>query len=505
MTNKEREQQALHKLNNGTCIPVCSLEEAECLRDLELKIHDVELQYEQYAEKHLDFRDVSAEQKQKLEKTNRLFCLALAGLCLSPLRKGVNSKSVLRSIGLWVGCCFLSKTFRQECGKLVSGVMGPLMSEKTKVAKPGSMLDTRKGYFYDESRLPLTPEGVAVVQIAFCKQAYLAMRESNADVEQILRQYQQAAEFLYREAEANGVSRNAVKKSMRKIAGDLMDKDVSFLAVFEETAYDVIMRGPDTRHVQRYCDGENIREREYTMWEGVYVDEDGVPYGDAFSPRVPADVNTLRMYSKLAWDKAMRTASTPEEWGDVISSSYARQIQQRYLYYMKFDNHLEQEQLMDLNALMRPDDDVSWLLDMNGKDPFHVGSLDDSIGEFLQHGPKPDMDGVHLGNYPEFKSAYCKWLNTHPDASPMAFQASANRKYLEYADGGKQDQNLFRQIEAYLLKRDDLKSRWDKVFEDVTTRMHFGASGGHTKGADQRIVRELPEGNWSFGEQEMQV
>ena len=76
---------------------------------------------------------------------------------------------------------------------------------------------------------------------------------------------------------------------------------------------------------------------------------------------------------------------------------------------------------------------------------------------------------------------------------------------MEYADGGKQDQNLFRQIEAYLLKRDDLKSRWDKVFEDVTTRMHFGASGGHTKGADQRIVRELPEGNWSFGEQEMQV
>lgn len=492
MTNKEREQQALLALNNGHMIPVCSMEEADVLRELELKISDVELQYEKYAAQQLNFQTLGPEDRAKLENINRLFCLALAGLCLVPLRKGVNTNSVLRTIGLWVGCCFLSKSFRQASGKLVSNVMGPMMVDKVQKSKPDSMLQMRRNYFQDESQLPLTPEGVAVIQIAFCKQAYLAMREKGANVEVVKQQYQKAVDVLYDQAEQNGVSRMAVKKVMRKIAGDLMDKDSTFLEVFEETAYDVIMRGPDTIHKQRYSDGKQVLEREYTMWEGMYLNEDGTAFTEAFTPRMPVSVNTLRKYSRRAWDKAMKTAQTPEEWCEVIESFYARQIQQRYLYYMQVDNHLQKDQLQDLNALMQLDDDVSWLLDIDGKDPFGVGSMDDSIGEFLQYGPKPDVEGFRFGHYPEFRSAYCKWLNHHPDASPMAYQASANVKYLEYAKGGKKDENLFRQIEAYLRKRDELKQRWDTVFAQVADHMQMDGqgAGGQMRELQEELVRE---------------
>ena len=477
-------------------IPVGSVTESEELTKLERQIADVELTYEQYAENNLDFQKPVEEQEEKMGKMNKLFCLALAGVCLTPLRKGVNSKSVLRTVGLWLGCCFLSKSFRQECNHVISKVFHPLMSKKMDTAKADSMFKKR-GLLISErdDSLPLTPDSVAVMKIAFCKQAYAKMHEKGADVDSVLRDYEKASEKLYDYAMRDGIRPELVDKSMRKIATDLIDKDSSFLQVFTETAYDTAVRGADMVHRQRYKDGDDTKVRTYTSWEGDYVDTDGNPYKDAFTPRKPESVNTLRRLSKNAWDNTMAGASTPEEWGEVVSTPYARQLQQRYLYFMKEDNHLEDEQLSDLNALMKPDDDVSWLIDIDGEDPFAVGSLEDSFADVVQNGPKPDADHMILGTYPEFKSAYCKWLNHHEDVSPMAEQAKANRVYYEYAARGKNDDTLLGQVAKHMEQRDALQQRWDTVFTDINERVCAVTSANQQRMKElNRLARPLPGG-----------
>lgn len=497
---RERERQLFSRLCNGKYVTVGSSEEDQLLQDLERQMQQVELDYVNYAQRQLDFRKDMEKQKESLSKTNKLFCLALAGVCLTPLRKGVNSKSVLRVIGLWMGCCFLSKTFRQGCkeayGYVFSDAMGQMMSNQMRNAKPDSRLAQRKPFFVNGTELPLTPESLAVVQIAFCRQAYQVLREPNANPEWIMERYEQACESLYQQGEAFGIPRYVVDKSMRKIAGDLMDKDATYIGVFEETAYGVVFRGNNVRHTQRYQDNGTVKERFYHTWEGSFVDEQGVEYTQAFHPRKPRSVNELRQLSKEMWDKKMAEAMTPEEWAMVVTRPDARQIQQRYLSYMQEDVCVPEKEMKawsDLNNYMRDDDDVSWMIDMDGDDPFNVGGFDDSLQDMLEHGVTPDSDTLMIGEYPEFRTAYCKWLNQHPEVSPMEMQRRANACYLTYEAGGKQNKSMLQQVERYLAQRDTLKDRWDDVYVGISEKVQVLSSANETRMKElHRMTRPLP-------------
>ena len=100
---------------------------------------------------------------------------------------------------------------------------------------------------------------------------------------------------------SNGIRVDAVNKSMRKIASDLMDKDPTFVVVFEETAYDTMLRGEDTVHRQNYKDGDEVKTRTWSAWEGNYVDMSGNPFEGEFTPRRPSTVNDIRRRSKNTW------------------------------------------------------------------------------------------------------------------------------------------------------------------------------------------------------------
>lgn len=497
---RERERQLFHRLSNGKYVTVGSVAESQELRDLERQIQQVELDYVNYAQKHLDFRKDLEEQKASVQETQRLFCLALAGVCVLPLRKGVNTKSVLRMVGLWAGCCFLSKSFRQSChdmyGHVFGEAMGQMMSNQVRNVKPDSGLGKRKTLFVSGTELPMIPESLAVMKIAFCKQAYVALREPNADRQLILQQYEQACELLYQEGESVGISRVLVDKQMRKIAGDLMDKDASYIGVFEETAYDVLSRGENVRHIQKYSDNGVVKERSYHLWEGSFVDTDGQEFEGAFHPRLPKSVNELRRLSKEAWDRAMSTAMTPEEWGEIVSRADSRQIQQRYLLYIQTDLHLDNNAIRswdDLSQYMDDNDDVTWMIDMDGVDPFSIGGFDDSLQDMLEHGVTPDSDQLVIGRYPEFKTAYCRWLNHHEDVSPMAMQAKANQCYLEYEAGGKNDKGLLKQVEQYLAQRDNLKDRWNQIYDAITQRVQQLNSANEVRMKElRRVMRPLP-------------
>lgn len=475
-------------------IPLGSSEEQERLSELEQQIQKVEGQYVDYAERNLNYRKVS-KQTPEIKKTNRLFCLALAGCCLTPLRNGVNAKSVLRVIGLWVGCCVLSKQFREATGEVIGKAFGPMISKKVSQAEPDSLLRTRQALVTkDGEELPLIPESVAVMQIAFCRQAYADMRKEGADKNQVLADYKKASEFLYEMAAADGIQRPVVEKQMRKIAGDLMEKDPSFLLVFQETAYDTVVRGRRTVHLQKYEDAGEVKTRRYETWEGDYKTETGNVFDGAFTPRMPESVNALRKRSKQAWEREMNKADTPEEWQAAVNSPYARSVQMRYMRCMMEDNGLTEKQMENLNACMHADDDVSWMFDMDGDDPFGVGSLTDSIDVLVENGPKENAPYPVMGDVPEFKSAFCKWLNHHLEYNPGYYQKRANQLCLSYRNGGMMDEALLAQIAEELRKRDAVSQRWDKIFDSASEELKTENAHLEAKIQERRILdRPLPK------------
>lgn len=496
---KEMEVHAFRKLSGSNMIPVGSPDEKEELARLERELRQVELDYAAYGQRNLRLEQAGTEkEKEKQDKMHMLFCLALAGACLTPLRHGVNRRSVLRSAGLFLGCCFLSKTFRQQAaemyGRLFPDAMGRMMTNQAENAKPGSGLFQRAQLMKNGS-FPMTPDSLALIRVTYARQAYEDMRKPGADIAKVHALYDSACERLYLEGESVGLPRYLVDRSMRKIVGDLIDKDAMYAKVFAETAYDIVSKGDPISHVQKYKDAQGeVKERVYQVWDGSFDDADGRPFEGPFLVREPESVNELRHRSKQAWDRIMDQAVTPEEWGAAVSGSHARQLQQRYLTYIADDHGYAPEELRDLNQLMDADDDVTWMLEIDGPDPFGVGSYEDSLATILEHGPQEDAQYMQLGTYPEFKSAYARWLNHHQDFSPMACQRVANDAYREYEQTGKTNRSYLTVVERQIAKRDELKSRWDKVFKNITEIVKQITSNNEERLLQlRRDSRPLPE------------
>ena len=102
-----------NNVSGGKHVAVGSSMEREEISRLEQKIGDVQADYVSYSESNLRYGVDLDKQKEKTSTMTRLYCLAVAGFCLSPLRKGVNTKTVMKTMGLWVCCSFLSKSFRE--------------------------------------------------------------------------------------------------------------------------------------------------------------------------------------------------------------------------------------------------------------------------------------------------------------------------------------------------------------------------------------------------------
>lgn len=476
-----------NNVSGGKHIAVGSSMEKEEISRLEQKIVDVQSNYLNYVEKNLQYDKNVSEQNEKSSAMTRFYCLAVAGLCLAPLRKGVNAKTVMKTIGLWACCSFLSKTFREETNQVVSDVLAPLVKKKAANAGENSIWQKRKEQL-NNGEFPLTPESAALMKIAFCKQAYADMHKDGANVNQILSKYREAEQQLYVEAQKAGIKPEVLDKSMRTIVGNLVERDPEFVKVFNETAYDYVSRGEDTVYTQKYQASDGVKERSYSKWEGNYTDISGNNFTQAFTPREPETVNHLRRLSSDAWFLQMNKAHTPEEWGEAVSSDDIRHKQQKYLSLMMEDNGLSPDELSDLNSVMNPDDDVTWMLDVDGDDPFGVGSLDDSFVDLIENGPKPDAQTFDVGEYPEFKAAYSKWLNHHPEMSPMAQQKQANQTYYEYVARGKKDKDLLDKIYDFMQTRNMLQSRWDKVFAKVNANVNEKSP----RGGGGRKQRALP-------------
>ena len=447
-----------------------SAEEKEQLDRLEMNINKTKNEFVKQAERHLETTSDVASVQTIMDKMNVVYCRQVFSACNDALFKGVSASAVVKTAGMWVCSNLMSENVREHAGELVARLLYPVVRKKVENADPASILRARAEKLTDlpAGQYLYTSEAVGALRTGLCRKTYFRMREDGADVRNIWSGYESVDLTIVSIGKKAGISSSVSDKYMRIAAGVWLHEHPEDQVVFRETAYEDTVRPEMTEKTYKttLSSGET---RTYTRsrWEGRYIEDNGNAFEDHFIPRIPETVNRLRKRSKECWDKYMDQASTPEEWCDVVMNPNTRNAQRKYRMMMMEDDHLSVDDLAHLNDFMDADDDITWLVDIGGPDPFGTGGIEMNYQQFMENGPEPDSNVPYLNGYPEFQSAYRLWLNLHPEVSPYHYQRKANQLYQVYAAGDKQDHEIEKQIFDILQKRDDLQDRWLAVWEKV--------------------------------------
>lgn len=451
-----------------------SEEEKRYVDELEQQFASVNMHFAEYAKDRLSYEKSLESQKDALHAFNGIYCKSLLALCAVPLRKGVHPTTVLRSAGLFLGCCLFSKTFREGVDKTVRKALYPIVERKAETEGPDSIWAIRRDMMKAQENggyLPLTPDSAAVLKIAFCQQAYDDMRKPGADINAIMESYLESEALLYKQAKADGIKPETLDRSMHRIVGMMMDKDPSCMKYFTETAYGVVRRGADREYTRRYRDSDGFHEETYFRWDGDMVDADGNPYTRGYTPRVPNTVNEMRKMQRNVWYQAFCAADSPEGIKNIISSDTMVQMQSFYMRMLKEDNGLTDDDVMnvaDLDNYISENEDTSWMTDYGFGDPYHSPGASLTFEEYIEHGPG-DQVRPDKGPYPEFNSAFGMWLQEHEEYSPGHWQDKANSVYYAATeDGGELSDEDKEQIREYINKREELLRVWSDVFGNAS-------------------------------------
>lgn len=315
---------------NDKYIPMDSEAEAEHVAKLKRQMNRCAYKFSQYGldMKEWTDKDMVSEQVKELSWS---YQQNMIDLCLQPLSNGVSPATVMDTLGIYIGMNLTSKNFRQACNTRVAAALSPLASRlvntgatvgdwvadgtakvlgfadrvsmKTTGHKIGATqamqrklwgrerfsvkaeatlesLQDRALRAQNDGRVPLTPESAAVTYLAFCNQAYQAMREPDADASQISKQFASASEKLYDMALKDGISRDQLNVNIRTIAGLMCHENGYCAGTFEELGYETLETAP----MQERTGPDGIK---YRCWAGEFLDKEGYAFEGAFTPRIP--------------------------------------------------------------------------------------------------------------------------------------------------------------------------------------------------------------------------
>lgn len=127
----------------------------------------------------------------------------------------------------------------------------------------------------NKGTFPFTARSAALTQIGFAKRAYEDMRLPGADPAKIEEQYNAAVQQLYERAGEDGISADAIAKSMRTAVGRIGKQDPSIYNIFHETFYQGVRRAEPRIETTRGPNGKVIQER---VWDGDFVYPDGTAF-----------------------------------------------------------------------------------------------------------------------------------------------------------------------------------------------------------------------------------
>jgi hypothetical protein len=432
-----------------------------------------------------------------LNELNKIYCQKLIGLCDKPLENGVASGIIMGVLKMWVGSCLTSNAFKRICKAQTVDRLNKIVDVQVAKAKPDSATIFRVNLIkqHHDFYLPYVPETLGVARVVYAELIYDAMRKPDANVKYLWEKFEWFDHKILELGKSVGISESTNNRAMRTISGIYIEKYPIKSDIFRETAYNLVTRGEDNVTVYKIkkhnLNETYIKEVQYFHWDGDYTDETGEDFLLGFTPRVPASVNELRRRSKEAWDLRLSMANTPKEFVDCLSLSVARNVQKKYMRFMQIDNHLSDDDLTHLNDFMNYNDDVTWMIDIGGSNPFNTAGLSMNYVDFIRNGPSEEITEPMACNYSELKSAMCLWFNLHPDVSPYAFQAKANVLYKAYEKSGKMSNEIEQEIYDVLKHRDELFLEWAKAYSNVNHNLQDDIQDMHSAIAYAK-TRPLP-------------
>lgn len=290
-----------------------SADEKQYLDELSQKIMDVNEEFVDFVARQ---KSSDALSKQRASLLNNQYNQRLFMMLTTPLRQGLNKRSLLMTIGIGAGAMLMSPDFRKSCSASVQNMMYPYIEKLAQNAKPGSFWARQKNRMElaaNGGRLPLTTESAAIMHLGLTKNAFNKMRQPGANVDKINEDYQKAMSSLNEMVGADGLDMSEVQRSVRTMAGQLMERDPKLAMCFAETSVYGIKRGPG----QVKDDG--------VVWRGEFVDGKNREFNGTFAPRVPMDAAKWEKTLEEFYYDETKDCETSQDVMKVLSSPEFKQ------------------------------------------------------------------------------------------------------------------------------------------------------------------------------------
>ncbi len=284
-----------------------AFEDAYTAEELDEQYHDVQDRLERVDADYVEHvqrtaRLNEADKPRRVNALTQFYHMQLMYSCVAPFAEGINADTITRAGGMFLGAYLCSKQFRAQVKEY--GAQHDRRKAEKQLAKlddwqarTGKELSPSKQRRRDSlirqingGRMPLSPKSTALTHIGFAKRAYEDMRKPDADMKQIMEDYDSAVESLYRQAQADGCDLQDVSRNFRMSVAMLASKDPSVNAMFTETCYGGY-RPKVEQEYETTMTKDGPVTTEYATFNGAYMTPTGKPYTGTFHLRPPRSVD----------------------------------------------------------------------------------------------------------------------------------------------------------------------------------------------------------------------
>lgn len=270
-----------------------SPEQKQVLNGLNSKAYSLKEDYIDFTKKYYVWNEKDTNMN-LLELQNRKYYIALAGLCLTPLRNGINKRAVATSVGMYAVLSIMNPTMSKEIPRLVKQSLYPYfdkMSDMFPNSRFAAKLQQQKQEILidkNHGRLPFTPETAALYKLAFIEKAYDDVRNNPSEQKAVMEGYTEALETLEELCKKDGVSPHDVSQHMSGVIAMRIQNDPNYSRYFSEfnTPDDVLPKAFVNGDVNAETGEIKIHPTKDESGRNIYMtDVDGREYSGTFSPR----------------------------------------------------------------------------------------------------------------------------------------------------------------------------------------------------------------------------
>lgn len=409
-------------------------ESSVALAQMEERIRHLQRSQIDMMQSQLSIRKENERLNAQLAQANQSYNIGLMMFLFHPAKKGASHDSILKTLGFYAACCLFSKSFRRDVKDTVTDMFGGDVERYASV--DDSVWKKRKMRVErDDSNghLTLTPDSIAMMKIALCKQAYEDMREPGSSVSTILASYHDDEESLYKIAAKNGISRNVLDVYSRRMVNNMLMENPDDKKYFSELAY-----------------GDTVLQPN-----GSCKYKNGDSFNCFFTPRQPEDYHDLNKRMSVVWDSLFETSDSPADVEHVVFSESAGDMMRDFEHYNKDDKYR-------IGVV----DDVSVNDDFHGANPFALDGCSQNVNDFLSVGPKSCDTNYITCNCRPLLSSIGRWVNRHIDFSPAYYQGCANDLFLDVDADNREA--IRKNVTDLFIKRDSVAKFWHQLLTKHT-------------------------------------